>query len=461
MRSVKSRVVLYLLFIAVFFLPVYVFLEELNEKRSEFHLASASSLEGAPPELVLATTVLGGFRGIAVDYLWIRAIELQRSGKYFELVQLYDWIGKMEPRMEMVWAHNAWNMAYNISVELSSPEERWIWIKHGIELLRDEGLKYNPRSSMLYRELAWIYLHKIAQSSDTFHWYYKMKLFEEVEEVLGRNCSLLSSITTDSKLAERLREELRFEPERMLKLMELYGPLDWRLAQSHAIYWLTRGGEVSGQSFLNQDRMILHAVISLCESGRFVKTKAGFLLAEPDFRFLDTADRIYAELGEKYGSEEGVFSGLASAHENFLQSAVMLLYTYGENKQALEYYRRLRRLKPHHYRLPLEDYIFARIRENISEASPNEVSALIHGTLRQSLMSLAVGDDEKSAGLENLAKLIWKKYMERYGDNENFRLPPFEVMRNSVVERALKGEFPQNLLDHLRKRLGYAGETSE
>ncbi|MCK4244633.1 MAG: hypothetical protein KAX20_03305, partial [Candidatus Omnitrophica bacterium] len=130
----------------VFFFCAYKSVIQLNEKRDEFNLTAAAPLENAPPELVLATTALGGFRGIIVDYLWVRAMELQRSGKYFELVQIYDWIGKMEPRIEAIWSHNAWNMAYNISVELPSSEERWLWIKRGIELLRDEGLKYNPES---------------------------------------------------------------------------------------------------------------------------------------------------------------------------------------------------------------------------------------------------------------------------------------------------------------------------
>ena len=444
----RVRIVIIFLIIAFFF-PVYVFLGKLNEGRSEFDLISSSPLESAPPELVLATTALGGFRGIVVDYLWIRAMELQRSGKFFELVQIYDWIGKMEPRMEMVWGHNAWNMAYNISVELPSAEERWVWIKRGIELLRDEGLKYNPGSIMLYRELAWIYLHKIGKFHDRFHWYYKMKLAEEMGGALDKDGSAL--IAPGGKAAEKLVKELKLEPERMSELTEIYGPLDWRLAQSHAIYWLTKGAEIYGEEqAVNYDRLILHAIISLCETGKFVRTPEGFILAEPDFRFLDTADRLYRELREKYGKE----TGLSSAHENFLQSAVILLYTYGRNRKALEYYGRLRKLKPPNYRLPIEDYIFARIKENIEGASPLEVSALIHGTLRQALMSLAIGDDEKSAGLENLAKLIWKKHMEKYGDNENYRLPPFKVMRDSIVKRALEGEFPQNLQDSLRERFG-------
>ena len=447
----RWKVIVLLFLVAIIFLLAYLCLGHLNRERERFNLTASVPLENAPPELILMTTALGGFRGIVVDYLWLRAMELQRSGKYFELVQIYDWIGKMEPRIEAVWSHNAWNMAYNISVELETPEERWLWIKRGIELLRDEGLKYNPGSSLLYRELAWIYLHKIAQSSDTFHWHYKMSFAREMEDVLGEDGSLSTSANSAGETAERLRNELKLEPERMLKLTDVYGPLDWRLAQSHAIYWLQKGLEVGGKQIaINHERLILHAVISLCETGRIVRTDTGFILAEPDFRFIDTADRIYSELDEKYGGD----TGLASAHENFLQSAVVLLYTYGRSKESLKIYRRLRKLNFSKYRMSLEDYIFLRIRENLEGASALEMSAFIQGILRQSLFSLAIGDDEKSAGLENLAKLIWSRYMEKYGETERMSLPPFEVIRNSVVKRVLKGEFPESLRDRLKERFG-------
>lgn len=443
-----------LLIAVVFFFSAYKLLVQLNEQRDEFNLTATTPLENAPPELVLATTALGGFRGIIVDYLWIRAMELQRSGKYFELVQIYDWIGKMEPRIEAIWSHNAWNMAYNISVELPSAEERWLWIKRGIELLRDEGLKYNPESSLLYMELAWIYQHKIGGFSDMFHWGYKKYLADEMERLLGKDCSELAEIASrnNSLRYKELVEILKLEPERMLKLQDLYGPLDWRLAQAHAIYWLTKGTEVRGESHtINTDRLILHAIISLCESGKIVKTDAGFLLGEPDFRFLDTADRLYRELQEKYGREVG----LASSHENFLQSVVVLLYTYGRGRDSLHYYRKLVKLYPSKYRAALEDYIFARIKENMISESPHKVYGFISGILRQALVSLAIGDDEKSAGLENFAKLVWIKYMDESGGVERMALPPFEEIRDSVVKRVLESEFPEVLRERLKERLGH------
>ena len=506
--------------IIVFFTLSYLCLGKVNRERSEFNLSTSSPLENAPPELVLATTALGGFRGIVVDYLWLRALELQRQGKYFELVQIYDWIGKMEPRIEMVWCHNAWNMAYNISVELGKPMERWMWIKRGIELLRDEGLKYNPKSTLLYKELAWIYQHKIAQFSDEFQWEYKGYLAEEMERILGKGCSLLPEVAAVKKNKEELFSDknvsalaremkkkgydpfsekymrilkgyeklpepleeildekeyrkaksvldnflryreltgrLKLDPEYMLELRKIYGPLDWRLAQSHAIYWLAKGLKVIGEvRDANFDRMILHSVISLFETGRILRTDAGFILSEPDFRFLDTVDCIYAGLEKKYGKD----TGMASAHDNFLKSAIVLLYTYGRNKEALKTYKKLRKINPS-YRMSLESFIFARIKDSIEGASPLKVSGLIRGLIRQSLMAFAVGDDEKSAGLENLAKLVWNKYTEECGGAERMKLPPFEEIRLSVIKKVLEGEFPELLRKRLNERFGIIEEKA-
>ena len=92
-----------------------------------------------------------------VDLLWLRAMKLQDDGKYFELVQLSDWIGLLEPYLPVVWRFNAWNLSYNISVEFPTGEERWNWVYQGIKLLRDKALKYIPNSSEIYQELSWIY----------------------------------------------------------------------------------------------------------------------------------------------------------------------------------------------------------------------------------------------------------------------------------------------------------------
>jgi len=124
-----------------------------------------------------------GFRGLVANALWIRANDLQQDDKVFEAVQLADWITKLEPHFVQVWIYQAWNMAYNISVKFKSPQDRWRWFERGISLLRDEGLRYNPDETLLYRELSWFFQHKMGQNLDDAHWTYKSEWFHENEHL--------------------------------------------------------------------------------------------------------------------------------------------------------------------------------------------------------------------------------------------------------------------------------------
>ena len=138
-----------------------------------------------PPEMALADVWLGVFRGLYIDYLWHRANVLKEQGQYAEANTLSNLITTLQPRFAQVWAFHAWNMAYNISVETVTPEERWQWVNKGIELLRQRGLRYNPKSVLLYRELSNLFFHKIGQFADDMHWYYKVQLAHEWQEVMG------------------------------------------------------------------------------------------------------------------------------------------------------------------------------------------------------------------------------------------------------------------------------------
>ena len=105
----------------------------LLEMREKHGLVQGPVLENLPPLEAFIVVAIGGVRGIVADILWLRASKLQEEGKYFELVQLADWITKLEPRFAQVWAFHAWNLSYNISVMLSDSKDRWRWVQHGFE----------------------------------------------------------------------------------------------------------------------------------------------------------------------------------------------------------------------------------------------------------------------------------------------------------------------------------------
>ena len=161
-------------------------LDFINDKRQDMGLIMDRP-ENVPPSLAFATVATGAFRGLLVDILWIRADRLKEQGQFFDAKQLAEWITVLQPRFAEVWEFHAWNMAYNISVTIpeTRPDQRWQWVKNGYELIRDQGIEKNPKSILLYRELARIFQHKIGGVTDEAHKYYKIQLALAMEPLIG------------------------------------------------------------------------------------------------------------------------------------------------------------------------------------------------------------------------------------------------------------------------------------
>jgi len=172
---------------AALLFAAFLQLDNINAKRKEMKLVINEPLENAPPSLAFATVAMGAFRGLVVDVLWMRAEKLKEEGQFFDARQLAEWITVLQPRFASVWSFHAWNMAYNISVVMpaTQPEERWRWVKNGYELLRDQGIVKNPKSILLYRELAWIFQHKMGGVTDDVHKYYKLQLALAMQPLIG------------------------------------------------------------------------------------------------------------------------------------------------------------------------------------------------------------------------------------------------------------------------------------
>ncbi|MEE9370262.1 MAG: hypothetical protein V3W45_02220, partial [Sedimentisphaerales bacterium] len=172
---------------AALLITVGMHLNFINTQRLQMKLISNEPLENAPPSLAFATVAMGAFRGLVVDILWMRADKLKDQGQFFDAKQLAEWITTLQPRFATVWEFQAWNMAYNISVAIpaSQPDQRWHWVKNGYQLLRDKGIPLNPKSILLYRELARIFQHKIGSISDDAHRYYKLQLAMAMEPLIG------------------------------------------------------------------------------------------------------------------------------------------------------------------------------------------------------------------------------------------------------------------------------------
>ena len=296
----------------------------LTARRAEQHLVPATPTETMPPLLAFTTVTFGGFRGLAADLLWLRATDLQDHGQYFELVQLADWITKLEPRFTSVWAYQAWNMAYNISVLLNDPAERWRWVRAGIGLLRDNGLKYNPGSAGLHYELAWLFFHKLGQNYDQAHFFYERAWATEMTAVLGGAQPDYARLLADPERLRQLREIYKLDPVAIQRVDAAYGPLDWRLPQAHAIYWAVQGKPFAKAFDASRlDRMIFQSLGDAFKHGSLLTKldEAEFTIG-PNLELLPHVDAFYLETIHAYPTDDT----MKTSHANFLKQAIVMLY---------------------------------------------------------------------------------------------------------------------------------------
>lgn len=122
--------------------------------------------------------LLGGFRGVAVDFLWARAIARHEEKKYYELLTINNVISKLQPNFPAVWIFQAWNMAYNIAHEWDAPQNKWKWIYAGLNFAKKGALK-NPQSGDLFFELGYMYFHLFDQRFFKHAAYYREQLKKE------------------------------------------------------------------------------------------------------------------------------------------------------------------------------------------------------------------------------------------------------------------------------------------
>lgn len=415
-----------------------------------------------PPSIRFVTVALGGFRGIVADALWIRASILQQKGRYFELVQLADWITALEPDFPEVWIFHAWNLAYNVSVLFDSPQDRWRWVRHGITLLRDRGIILNPRSPSLFRELGWIFLHKIGSDYDSAHWYYKRSWAREMEPLFpqGRlDCDRLLSVPSDrhrlladpqvASLVGRIRaagadpfdaallkprsrppavdrllqndpasatlldfirrnvlqQHYKLRPGIMRQVERICGPLDWRLPYAHSAYWGYRGA-AQAEDFekLACERMVYQSAAAAFRQGKLYHDRErDIFILLPKLDAFEHVLRAYRYAAERLEDPAPALE----ARYYFLRMATLYFYVYSGPEEAQ---RAFAMLRSSHYaeEVPgdLDQFL---VEETLRTSPPGQLQGILDAVLYQAAFWEALDFPDRARGFTRLARLLWKE----------------------------------------------------
>jgi hypothetical protein len=413
----------------------------LVDERRTLHLTQADPLENAPPLVAFTTVAMGGFRGIAADLLWLRSTRLQDDGRYFELVQLADWITKLEPRFTSVWAYHGWNLAYNISVLFNDPEDRWRWVSNGFKLLRDEGIVYNPDDARLLYELAWIFQHKIGGNTDQAHAFYKRAWAAEMGQLFDgpRPDYAYCAANPDDERVLRMRREYKLDPELMAEIDAASGPLDWRLPQAHAIYWATRSRDVATEEFdqRSAERMVFQSLADAYRRGKlFVNENRNQFVPSPNIDLIPRVDAAIRKAIAEFPDDPS----LKNAHAFFLREASVMLYGFSRVSESRKLYEVLAELYPSDdTQADYETFMYRAMTAQVRDLSDREAQTLVEGMLYQSAFWRTLGDGPRALGLEAQARLVWSRYMDSLVDAEHAErvgLPPLDELRQLAAEKA-------------------------
>jgi len=440
------------------------FQDSLNRERSSPALGLTRGVglgSNAPPVLAFTTVALGGFRGLIANALWIRANDLQQDGKYFEMVQLADWITKMEPTLTQVWLVQSWNMAYNISVKFPNPYDRWRWVQRGIELLRDDGLRFNPREALMYRELAWFFQHKMGQNMDDAHMVYKQEWARQMNDLLGSGrpdyAQLLNPTTPEAKRRlERLEQQYKMDPRRMKEADDLYGPLEWRLPEAHAIYWAHVGlAESKKSDLITLRRVIYQSMHVMVLRGKLISIDP--LRLGPDFSKVNQADSAYEQMIREDTEQR---DAIKRAHKNFLREIVYLLYSNDHMAEAERWFTRVRQLYPDAIPtdMNLDQYALGRLTGEFTAMTQDRTRALLTGLIKQYYLNLALDEDDRARSYDLFARRLWSNHQDAIkGQNERIGAArSLDDLKRTVRDEMLDptNGLPADAAARLRTKLG-------
>ncbi len=166
MRSNQAKKIIYGLIIVLLFGAMFPYGAWLAEEKKRRDLGEAAIGQIDTGSFMMKLFLLGGFRGIVANYLWLCAEENKRDHDWDRLKSNVDLITKLQPHFLSIWTFQGWNLAYNVAVEWDAPEDKYEWIKQGIKFVQ-RGVENNRRSPDLIWDTAWFYYHKLGFSDES------------------------------------------------------------------------------------------------------------------------------------------------------------------------------------------------------------------------------------------------------------------------------------------------------
>ena len=151
---------------------------KLAQLRTEARLGQADlgAIDPASETIRLATL---GLRGVAVTMLWSTANEYKKTEDWTAFQATLEQLARLQPYFIKVWEYQAWNLSYNVSVEVDNVRDRFYYVKQGIQYLQ-EGIGYNRENPTLLDDLGWFTGNKVGRADEQREYRKLFKLDEDL-----------------------------------------------------------------------------------------------------------------------------------------------------------------------------------------------------------------------------------------------------------------------------------------
>ena len=136
----------------------------LSQMRRTHRLAQASISEIDPTSEAMKLASMG-LRGVAVNILWMQALEHQKNEDYDKLAATLQTLTKVQPNFVKVWEFQGHNLAFNVSMEFDDYEYRYEWVKKGLKFVKG-GIAYNTNDHRMTDNLGFFTGTKFGKSDE-------------------------------------------------------------------------------------------------------------------------------------------------------------------------------------------------------------------------------------------------------------------------------------------------------
>ncbi len=146
----------FLLLLAVLLVALLVVKGRLRRLRLDESDPSRTLAGVFTPGEQVAAALLGGFRSILLNVLWVRIQSRVEDREFLELPFLLKAVEELQGISPMVFQMQARMMCLDIPVVIRGEQARWSWIRRGLGVL-ERGLERFPRDVQMLEEAGFIY----------------------------------------------------------------------------------------------------------------------------------------------------------------------------------------------------------------------------------------------------------------------------------------------------------------